>query len=221
MAIGSIAAMGSSIMPAVSGTATSVMGALGGNGGMGGGLLSMGGSLLGTLTGFLGDRSEAKALKKQQEEQWKQQMINVREQYRQLGAAEQQANQEAGEQLIDNQVSLLQQKSQVELMAAATGTGGASISSMLTDLTGQAGRNQSKIIRNFENQQQGFINQAKAIRTGGQMVQRQIKKPSAFAAVAQGLSALPGAFDSGRKTSMSLKKAWDDSRSYSSGLGGK
>lgn len=220
MAIGSIASMAPALSGAASGTMGSVIGALGGNGGMGGGLLSMGGSLLGSITGFLGAGDEAKALKKQQDEQWKQQMINTREQYRQLADAERAANQEAGEQLIDNQVSLLQQQAQVELMAAASGTGGASISSMLGDLSGQAGRNQSQIIRNFENQQQGFVNQAKAIRTGGQMQQRSFQKPSAFASAISGVAKAAGAFNSGAQTSMKLKDAWDNSRSYSSGLGG-
>ena len=116
--------MGSSALGSLgaSGVAGSAISALGGSGGMGGGLLAMGGSLLSSLTGFLGQGDQAEALRKQQNEQWKQQMINTREQYRQLGQAQTAANQEYGEQLIDNQVSLLQQRAQVELLAGASGT---------------------------------------------------------------------------------------------------
>lgn len=203
-----------------SGIAGSAISALGGKGGLGGGLLAMGGSLLSSLTGFLGQGDQAEALRKQQNEQWKQQMINTREQYRQLGQAQTAANQEYGEQLIDNQVSLLQQRAQVELLAGASGTGGASISSMLSDLNGQAGRNQSTIVRNYENQQQSFVNQAKAIRTGGQMQMRSFEKPSAFASLVSGVGSAASAFVGGAKTASSLKGAWDSSRTYSSGVGG-
>lgn len=231
MAIGAMAMMGSSLLgggaaggaaaaAGGSGIMGSVMGALGGSGGAGGGLLSMGGSLLSSMTGFLGGGDKAKAMKKEQEEQWKQQMINTREQYRQLGDAETQANKEYGEQLINNQVSLLQQQAQVELMAGASGTGGASISSMLGDLSADAGRNQSKIIDNYENQQKSFINQAKSIRTGGQMQMRSVEKPSAFASAISGVGSAASAFAGGAKTAAGLKDAWDNSRSYSSGLGG-
>ena len=88
------------------------------------GLLSMGGSLLSSLTSFLSGGNEAEALRQQQQEQWKQQMINTREQYRQLGDLERQANKEFHQDIIQNQASLLQQQAQVELMAGASGTGG-------------------------------------------------------------------------------------------------
>ena len=96
----------------------------------------------------------------------------------------------------------------------------ASISSMLSDLNGQAGRNQSTIVRNYENQQQSFVNQAKAIRTGGQMQMRSFEKPSAFASLVSGVGSAASAFVGGAKTASSLKDAWDSSRKYSSGLGG-
>lgn len=219
MAIAATAA--STLGASASGAASSVMGWLGGStaGFSNSGLLAMGGSLLNSLTGFLSGGSQAKAYKKAQEEQWQQQLINTREQYRQLGDMERQANKEYHQDVIQNQISLLQQQAQVELMAGASGTGGASISSMLSDLTGQAGRNQSAIIDNFENQQQSFVNQAKAIQTGGQMQKREFKRPSAFSALASGLGDAASAYVTGYKTGTGLSKAWADSRTYSSGVG--
>lgn len=175
MAIAALASMGGSLLSSVGGSAAasgmagSAMSFLGGSsaGLSNSGLLSMGGSLISGLANMFSGDAEAKAQKKAQEERWRQQLINTREQYRQLGQQEQHANKEFHSQLIQNQVSLLQQKAQVELMAGATGTGGGSVSAMLADLTNQAGQNQSKIIDNFENQQQSFINQAKAIQMGG------------------------------------------------------
>lgn len=210
-----------SLGSAAGGVANSVMGWLGGStaGFSNSGLLSMGGSLLSSLTGFLTGGEQAKALKKAQNEQWKQQVINTREQYRQLGDAERAANKEFHQDLIQNQVSLLQQQAQVELMAGASGTGGASISSMLNDLSGQAGRNQAQIVDNFENQQQGFINQAKAIQTGGQMQQRNFSKPSAFGSLVSGLGSAATSYLTGAKTGKDLSTAWKESRTYSSGVG--
>lgn len=215
------AAGGAASAAGSSGVLGSVMGWLGGStaGFSNSGLLSMGGSLLNSLTGFLTGGDQAEALKQAQEEQWQQQLINTREQYKQLGDLERQANKEYHQDIIQNQVSLLQQQAQVELMAGASGTGGASISSMLNDLSGQAGRNQSQIIDNFENQQISFINQAKAIQTGGQMQMREFKKPSAFSSLLSGVGSAASSYLSGSKTGKELSNAWSNYRTYSSGVG--
>lgn len=176
------------------------------------GLLAMGGSLLDGLTGFLSGGAEAKALKRAQKEQWEQQMVNTREQYKQLADAERAANKDKHTELLQNQVSLLQQRGQVELLAGASGTGGASISSMLGDLSAQAGNNQSQIIDNYERTQQGFINQAKAIQTGGQMVQRQFNKPSAFSSMISGLGSAANAYMSGSIIGRDFSKSYRESR---------
>lgn len=222
---GSAAASGAAAAGSAAGAGSGILGSamswLGGStaGFSNSGLLSMGGSLLSSLTSFLSGGNEAEALRKQHQEQWKQQMINTREQYRQLGDLERQANKEFHQDLIQNQVSLLQQQAQVELMAGASGTGGASISSLLGDLSGQAGRNQSQLIDNFENQQQSFINQAKAIQTGGQMQQRSFEKPSAFSSLLSGVGSAATSYLSGAKTGKALSTAWKESRTYSSGVG--
>lgn len=210
--------VGSSIMGAGSGVAGSVAGWLGGNtaGFSNSGLLAMGGSLLSGLTNFLSGGSEAEALKKAQQEQWEQQMINVREQYRQLADAERAANKDHHQEVLQNQISLLQQQGQVELMAGASGTGGGSISSLLGDLAGQAGRNQAQLIDNYERTQQGFINQAKAIQTGGQMQMREFKKPSAFGAMLSGVGNAAMSYMSGAEIGRGFSKAWKESSLFRS-----
>lgn len=197
-----------------SGAMSSAMSWLGGStaGFSNSGLLAMGGSLLGGLTSFLDGGTEAEALAEAQREQWKQQMINTREQYRQLADMERVANKDHHEQIMQNQISLLQQQGQVELLAGASGTGGASISSMLGDLAGQAGRNQAQLIDNYERTQQGFINQAKAIQTGGQMTMQQFNKPSAFSSLVSGLGSAATSYLQFADIGKNLSKSYFESR---------
>lgn len=183
------------------------------------GMLQAGGSLLSSLGNFFTGSDYAKAARRAQEKQWKAQMANTREQYRQLGQQETQANKEYHDQLIQNQASLLQQRGQVELLAGATGTGGGSITSLLNDLSSQAGQNQSQIVSNYENQMAGFVNAAKAIQSGGQMQMREFKKPNAFRSVLQSVTGAGKAYQSGSESGKAFGKAWNDYRSYSSGVG--
>lgn len=183
------------------------------------GMLQAGGSLLSSIGNFFTGSDAAKAARKAQEKQWQNQLANTREQYQQLGQQETAANKEYHNQLLQNQVSLLQQKGAVELMAGATGTGGASVNSMLADLTGQAGQNQSQIVSNYENQMDGFVNAAKAIQSGGQMQMREFKKPNAFRSLIQGVSGAGKAYQGGAESGKAFGNAWNDFRSYSSGVG--
>lgn len=183
------------------------------------GALQAGGSLLSSLGNFFTGSDMAKAQRKAQEKQWQAQLSNTREQYRQLGQQEQVANKEYHDQLLQNQASLLQQRGEVELLAGATGTGGGSITSMLNDLTGQAGRNQSQIVDNYENQMNGFVNAAKAIQSGGQMQMREFKKPNAFRSIIQGVTGAAKSYQSGSESGKAFGNAWNDFRSYSSGVG--
>lgn len=183
------------------------------------GLLGGGASLFGSLTGFLSERSQAKALKKAQDEQWKQQLVATRETYKQIGQEETAANKQFHSDILNNKVSLLQQQAQVELMAGASGTGGQSISSMLSDLSAQGGTNQANILDSHENQQINFTNQLKSVRSNNQMVMREFKKPSAFGALSKGISDMAGSYMSAAKTGKEFSKAYNDSRTYSSGVG--
>ncbi|AAP48774.1 internal virion protein [Salmonella phage SP6] len=184
------------------------------------GLLSAGMQMLNPIGDYFTQKETAKAMKKAQDEQWRQQLIATREAYASVANAERSASKQYHSELIDNQVSLLQQRAQVALLAGASGTGGNSITSMLNDLTGEAGRNQATIIDNYETQQINFANQLKSIQKGGQMMMRSFEKPSAFSAIAKGVSGIGEAYLSGHQKGTALSKAWSDSRTYSSGTRG-
>ena len=184
------------------------------------GILSSGLNILGGVGDFITGGRNAKAMAKAQKEQHRQVMMNVREQYRQLGTAEQAAGKDFKEEIINNQVSLLQQQAQVQLMAGATGTGGASVTSMLQDLSATGGRNQAQIVENFERQQEDFKNQAKAIRMGGaaQMQTRTFEKPSAIESLVSTVGDAASGYLSGSATGREWKKAWTDSRRTTAGV---
>lgn len=184
------------------------------------GLLSAGLQGLGLIGNLFGGSDEAKAMKKAQEEQWRQQLIATQEAYKTVADAERSAAKQYHADAISNQASLLQQRAQVALLAGATGTGGNSVSSMLNDLAAEGGRNQSTIIDNYENQKINFTNQLKSIQRGGQMQMREFKKPSAVSTLVQGIPSLASAYVTGSKSGMALGKALTDSRTYSSGTRG-
>lgn len=223
---------GSGAAAAAGGTAATaaggggMLGSLGGflSGSTGGfsnaGLLGAGLQGLGLIGNLFGGSDEAKAMKKAQEEQWRQQLIATQEAYKTVADAERSAAKQYHADAISNQASLLQQRAQVALLAGATGTGGNSVSSMLNDLAAEGGRNQSTIIDNYENQKINFTNQLKSIQRGGQMQMREFKKPSAVSTLVQGIPSLASAYVTGSKSGMALGKALTDSRTYSSGTRG-
>lgn len=239
MAIGSAVMAGMSSIGSVfagSGAAAAAGGAAAGGGGL---LGSLGGFLSGSTAGFsnagllgaglqglgligdlFGGSDEAKAMKKAQEEQWRQQLIATQEAYKTVADAERSAAKQYHAEAISNQASLLQQRAQVALLAGATGTGGNSVSSMLNGLAADGGRNQSTIIDNYENQKINFTNQLKSIQRGGQMQMREFKKPSAMSTLVQGIPSLASAYVTGSKSGKALGKALTDSRTYSSGTRG-
>lgn len=198
-----LASMGGSVMGWLGGTSAGMSNA---------GLLSMGTNLLSSLGGSMSGRNSAKAMKKAQEQEWAQRMSDTRENYKQLAQVEQQANQEYRENLMQNQASLAQQQAQVEVMAAASGTGGNSVTAMMTDLSASAGRNQAAIIQNFENEQQSISNQMRAIQKGGAVEQRKFNKPSAFNTIASAVGAGAQGYFSGKKTGQELSSAYTSSR---------
>lgn len=212
--MGVIAGAMSAAGGAISSMAGSAMGWLGGTsaGFSNAGLLSMGTSILSSLTGSSNSRKQAKAMEKAQAAEWKQRMSDTRENYKQIARQEQQVNQEYREDLMQNQISLAQQQAQVELMAAASGTGGQSITAMMTDLSASAGRNQSRIVQNFENEQQSISNQLRSIQLGGQMEKRTFNKPSAFNTIASAVGAGAQGYFGGKKTGQELSSAYTSSR---------
>ena len=230
MAIGSaimagVSSIGSMLggSAAASGVAGSAMSWLGGSTGLlsNAGMIGGGMSLLSGISNLFGGSDYAKAAKKAQEEQWRQQMINVREQYRQLGEQQAYAAKQYHAEALNNQVSILQKQEAVKLMAGATGTQGSSITSMLNDIAGEGGRNQAQIIDNYANEQLSFTNAANAIRTGGQMQMREFKKPSAMGSMVSTLGNVAQSYLVGSKTGKALSEAYFDSRKFASGLGSR
>ncbi len=163
-----------------------------------------------------GGKAQAKADAAAQEQAWKQRVVDTRENYKQVALAEQQVNQEYREDLMQNQISLAQQQAAVELMAAASGTGGQSISAMLTDLSTTAGQNQAKIVQNFENEQTSISNQYRSIQSGASMEISGVKKPTTgetiMGATASGLQGFIGGYNAGN----ALDSAYTDYRKGSS-----
>ncbi|UVD33093.1 hypothetical protein [Escherichia phage NTNC80A] len=184
------------------------------------GLLSAGLQGLNMLGGLFGGQDTAKAMKKAQEEEWRQRLEATREAYSSVADAERFAAKQYHSDFLNNQISLMQQRAQVAVMAGATGTGGSSITSMLNDLTAEGGRNQSTIIDNYENQQINFANQLKSIQRGGQMQMRTFDKPSALGTLVKDLPSIASAYVTGSKSGMALGKAITESRTYSSGTRG-
>ncbi|AUV59353.1 hypothetical protein CrRp3_cds25 [Citrobacter phage vB_CroP_CrRp3] len=184
------------------------------------GLLSAGLQGLNLISGLFGGQDTAKAMQKAQEEEWRQRLIATRDAYSSVADAERSAAKQYHSDFLNNQISLMQQRAQVAVMAGATGTGGSSITSMLNDLAAEGGRNQSTIIDNYENQQINFANQLKSIQRGGQMQMRTFDKPSALGTLIKGIPSLASSYVTGSKAGMALGKAITESRTYSSGTRG-
>ncbi|MGG6106805.1 virion core protein, T7 gp14 family [Salmonella enterica] len=184
------------------------------------GLLSAGLQGLNLLGGLFGGRDTAKAMQKAQEEEWRQRLEATREASSSVANAERSAAKQYHSDFLNNQISLMQQRAQVAVMAGATGTGGSSITSMLNDLTAEGGSNQSTIIDNYENQQINFANQLKSIQRSGQMQMRTFDKPSALGTLVKGIPSISSSYVTGSKAGMALGKAITESRTYSSGTRG-
>lgn len=110
-------------------------------------------------------------------------------QYAQLSAAERDVAEKASEQLLDNQLTMIQQKENAKLLAGASGTQGASINSMLFDISQTGGANQAAIIQNRANAFDDIRKQADSIRFGARRGQdtRQISKPSVSQSIGAGM----------------------------------
>ena len=148
-------------------------------------------------------RKQAEAQQQYQQQQNELALKSMRDQYSQLSTAEKDAKERSLNESIQNQEEYAQRRARINLMAAATGTGGLSVDSMMQDLKMQKGRNLNTIVSNQEIELQGFRNQAEAIRTGtqGRIDTRKIQRPS-WAEI--GLSAA-GSAVSGYMTGQDIK----------------
>lgn len=125
-------------------------------------------------------RKQAEQQRAYQKQQNELAMESMRSQYSQLSSAEADARERGLQEGMDNQIQAAQRKSQINLMAAASGTQGLSVDSMMQDIKRQEGRNLDTIVRNQDIELQGFRNQAEQIRTGtaGRIDNRKIERPS-------------------------------------------
>jgi len=125
-------------------------------------------------------RKQAEAQQQYQQQQNELALKSMRDQYSQLSSAEKDARERALQDSIQNQEEYAQRRAKINLMAAASGTSGLSVDSMMQDLKQQKGRNLSTIVSNQEIELQGFRNQAESIRTGtaGRIDNRKIQRPS-------------------------------------------
>jgi len=117
------------------------------------------------------------AYRKQQNEQA---LKSMQSQYSQLSGAEADARERSIVAGMDNQTEAMRRKSSINLMAAASGTQGLSVDSLLQGVRSEQGRNMNTILNNQEIELQGFRNQAEGIRTqtASRIDNRTIQKPS-------------------------------------------
>lgn len=147
-------------------------------------------------------RKQAERQAEYQKQQNQRAIESMQDQYSQLSGAEADARERAVQEGMNNKIEAAKRKSQINLMAAASGTAGLSVDSMMRDISQQRGRNMDTILRNQDIELQGFRNQAEQIRTGtaGRIDNRKIQKPSwaeiginAGAQALQGYASMSGA----------------------------
>ena len=125
-------------------------------------------------------RNAAQAAETQRKQKNAAALNSMQDQYSQLSGAEKDSRQRAAEESMANQREYASRRSKISLMAAASGTSGLSVDSMVRDLRQQQGRNMNTIITNQDIELQGFRNQAEQIRVGtaSRIDNRKIQRPS-------------------------------------------
>lgn len=162
------------------------------------------GAVAGGALGLLGGNSAAKAQSRLAKEQNKQIRENAVANYQRIGLMEKEATQDARDSLIQNQVDMATKRGQIEALAAAAGTGGGSINTLVNDVYAGGGRNQGTIVENHSRELEGLKDQAEQVRRGAQAQMRQtsIQKPTATGILGDVMGALPsvlGAYNSSQE----------------------
>lgn len=129
---------------------------------------------------FIQQRQMASAAKKQQEANNKRVHQSMIDQYGQLSNAERQSMRGNLEDSIRVQREHAKRRASINLMAAASGTSGLSVSQLLGGVDSEAGHNMDVLLRNREIEMDNFRQQAMGIRTGAinQTDTRVIQRPS-------------------------------------------
>lgn len=139
------------------------------------------GGVAGGVMGLVSGNSAAKKQKQAIDNYNKQIRVNAENNYQRLDIQEKEAAGAAREQLLDNSISMTAKRAQVEAMAAATGTAGGTLGTLVGDIYSEGGRNQAAIVDNYSREMTGFTVQADDVRRGAQAQLRssQIQKPTA------------------------------------------
>lgn len=151
------------------------------------------GGITGGALGLLSGNSAAKAASKLAKEQNKQIRENAVANYQKINLMEKEATGDARESLVQNQVDMATKRGQIEALAAAAGTGGGSINTLVNDVYASGGRNQGTIVENYSRELEGFKDQADQVRRGAQSQMRQtsIQKPTATSVLGDVMGSLP------------------------------
>lgn len=139
------------------------------------------GGVAGGVAGLISGGSAAKKQKRAIEEYNKQIRENAERNYQKIDIQEKEAAGAAREQLLDNNIDMVKQRAQIESIAAATGTAGGTLGTLINDTLAEGGRNQGAIIDNYNREMVGYASQAEDIRQGAkaQLKSTQIQRPTA------------------------------------------
>lgn len=151
-------------------------------------------------------RQQAKAQQQYQDQQNKSALASMQDQYSDLNENERDARQRSLMESMQNQEEGARRRASINLMAAASGTQGLSVDSMIQDINRNQGRNLNTIISNQDTELRGFRQQAEQIRTGtaSRMDTQKIQRPSwAEIGLQAGSSALQG-YTTGQEISNAL-----------------
>lgn len=139
------------------------------------------GGVVGGVAGLVSGNSAAKQQKKAIEKYNQQIRENAERNYQKIDIQEKEAAGAAREQLLDNNIDMVKQRAQIESIAAATGTAGGTLGTLVNDTLAEGGRNQGAIIDNYNREITGYASQAEDVRKGAQAQLRStaIQKPTA------------------------------------------
>lgn len=139
------------------------------------------GGVAGGVMGLVSGNAAAKKQKNAIDKYNKQIRMNAENNYQRLDIQEKEAAGAAREQLLDNSISMTAKRAQVEALAAATGTAGGTLGTLVGDIYAEGGRNQAAIVDNYSREMTGFAVQADDVRRGAQaqLKSSQIQKPTA------------------------------------------
>lgn len=171
------------------------------------------GGVVGGVAGLVSGNKAAKQQKAAMEEYNRQIRENAQRNYQKLDIQESEAAGAARDQLLDSNLDMVRQRAQIESIAAATGTAGGTLNTLINDEVGENGRNNGKIIDNYNREMTGFASQAEDVRRGAQaqLKSTSIQKPTAgewLSIAAKGATDMYSGVNNGLKMNGELGSNW-------------